>query len=209
MRKTITIGLILLIITVMTAGCGFLGNNKIGTKDPLRFKQEYEALNDDLKEDGTNEYTFLSIDEKNKIVYLAYEELTDFIKSKTGLLYFGRPGCPWCRLLLPDLLKYAQEDNIDIYYYDIEKDRDENNDNYKNILSMLGEYLPTDVVTQDEDDPDFDPGLKRVVLPQLFFIKNGEVKADLYLYRHEFLSNKESAKVIQLLRDSYATITSK
>jgi thiol-disulfide isomerase/thioredoxin len=203
------VGITLLVIAGITAGCGFFGNNKIGTKDPLRFKQEYEALNDDLKEDGTNEYTFVSVKEKNKIVYLTYDELIDFLGSKTGLLYFGRPGCPWCRLLLPALLQYAQDDNVDIYYYDIEKDRDENNDNYKNILAMLGEYLPTDIVTQDEDDPDFDPGLKRVVLPQLFFIKNGEVKTDLYLYRHEYLVNNESDNVIQLLRDSYASIASK
>jgi len=104
------------------------------------------------------------------------------------------------------MLDFAQEDKIQVYYYDIEKDRAENNDSYKNILSIFGEYLPADTVTQSEEDPDYDPGLKRVVLPQLFFIKKGDVKADLYLYMHEYLRDDDSAALKQLLRDNYDLI---
>jgi len=185
---------------------GIAGGAEINSS--LIFKEEYEALNDELNEDGANKYTVLSISENNSVVYLSYEGLIDFINNRTGLLYFGRPACPWCRLLVPHMLSFAKSGNTNIYYYNIERDRDENNDKYKSILSLLGEYLPIDTVTQNEDDADFNPELKRVVLPQLFFIKNGEVEADVNFFQHEYLVNNETEKVMQLLTDKYAPISS-
>ena len=211
MYKRIIIGISFLIMLGISMGCSSKNNNKSGsaeTIDSLRFKEEYEAINDELDDDGNAKYTFLSVNKENNIVYLTYEELLDFIESKTGLLYFGRPACPWCRLLVPHMLEFAQADNINIYYYDIENDRAENNENYKKILSILGDYLPTDTVTQNEDDLNFDPDLKRVVLPQLFFIKKGEIKADLLFFQHEYLRDDKPEEVIQLLRDSYSSTAS-
>jgi thiol-disulfide isomerase/thioredoxin len=214
MYKKIMVAVALLFIIGITSGCESpSGANAsspaaepIETEDSLRFKEELEALNSELNADGTNKYTSLSLDSINPINYLNYEELVDFIDHETGFLYFGRPGCPWCRLLIPIMLDYAKGKGICIYYYDIEKDRTDNSEEYKNILSLLGEYLPVDTVTQKEDDPDFDPELKRVVLPQLFFMENGKVKDSLYLYEHEFLQNKEIDKMKQLLDDAYRSI---
>lgn len=182
-------------------------NSTKAANDSQRFKEEYEALNEEKDEDGTNKYTSLTIDKDNNVIYLTYEELVSFLENKTGVLYFGRPGCPWCRLLTPYMLDFAEKANISIYYYNIEKDRDENNEKYKNIVSILGNHLPTvDTVTQKEGAPDFNPELKRVVLPQLFFIKDGEVKADMFMFQHEYLKNHESEKTMQLLWDKYAAI---
>ena len=199
------LGIIAIAVIGVVIGGYFLFRNT-ATKDALRFKEEYEALNSELNDDGSHKYTKLSIEKNNKIVYLSYEDVVDFANNGTGLLYFGRPGCPWCRLLVPTLLSFAKEKNINIYYYDIESDRDENNDKYKNILSLFGEYLPIDTVTQKEDDPDFDENLKRVVLPQLFFMKDGLVKDELYAYQHDYLKNNESNKMHQLLFDKYESI---
>jgi len=173
--------------------------------DALRFKQEYEALNGVLNDDGTNRYTYISIDDDNNIVYLTYDELVDFTSNGTGMLYFGRPGCPWCRILVPYLLEYAKEADINIYYYDIEQDRYENNEQYQHILRIFRGYLPADTVTQNEDDPDFNPGLKRMVLPQLFFMDNGTIRADMLMFRHEYLENDEPENIIRLLYTMHNT----
>ena len=205
-RKAICIWL-LLVVAATANGCYPSTDSILGISaadDSERLKKEYEALNSELNEDGTKKYSTVSIDKDNNIKYLTYEELIDFTANKTGLLYFGRPGCPWCRLLLPIMLDYAKENNVTVYYYDIENDRTENNERYKSILSLFSEQLPSDEVTQNEDDPDFDPDLKRMVLPQLFFMKAGEVRADLMMYQHEYLENDETEKVKQLLKDSYA-----
>ena len=207
-NRKVILGLAVILLIGIISGCSLLEGvfGSAATADSTRFKNEYEALNSEKNDDGTNKYTYLSIDKVNNVSILSYEDLMEFINSKTGLLYFGRPACPWCRLLVPMMLEYAKEDMVTIYYYDIEKDRDENNERYKSVLAVLGEYLPTDTVTQKEDDPGFDPDLKRVVLPQLFFIRDGEVKAELYFYQHEFLRDNDTANVKQMLRYSYDAI---
>jgi len=200
------VGMFLIIVFGITTGTNYLLSSRASdmvTEDSLRFKKEYEALNDELNDDGTNRFTYMSIREDNKVVYLSYEDLLDFTGSGTGLLYFGRPACPWCRLLIPHMLEFAHENSATIYYYDIEADRDENNEKYINILSIFRGYLPTDTVTQNEDDPDFNPGLKRMVLPQLFFVNNGAITADTLMFRHEFLEVDDSESVKQLLSDMY------
>jgi len=173
----------------------------------LRFKQEYEALNGVLNDDGAPQYAPLSIDEENNVVYMDYGELVGFLKNGTGLLYFGRPGCPWCRRLVPIMLDFASEENVSVFYYDIEQDRAENNESYKGVLALLGDYLPTDTVTQKEGDAGFDPNLKRVAMPQLFFIRDGKVVGGLFMFEHEFLKDSETGKVMKLLGDKYALVT--
>jgi len=172
----------------------------------LRFKQEYEALNGVLDDGGDPQYTPLSIGGDNNIVYMDFGEFIDFIENGTGLLYFGRPGCPWCRLLVPMMLEFADEDRANVFYYDIENDRAENNDSYKKVLAILGDHLPTDTVTQSEGDAGFDPGLKRVAMPQLFFLKDGKVVGGLSMFQHEFLKDNEKEKMKQLLKEKYALI---
>ena len=198
--------LLLVISILLISGCGVKEFKKQTEEDRIKFKTDIEALNDELDDNGLPVYKQLSIDEDNRIVYLTYDELVKFIDSGSGVLYFGRPGCPWCRLLIPYLLEFASDNDTYIYYYDIEADRTENNAKYKKILELLDEFLPVDTVTQSEDDEDFDKDLKRIVLPQLFFIKKGEVKDDTMLYEHEYLKNEEKEKTIDLLNSKYKSI---
>jgi thiol-disulfide isomerase/thioredoxin len=175
--------------------------------DGQRFKHEHEALNDVVDEDGERVYREMEINENNRIVYLSYDAFVDFMENGTGVLFFGRPGCPWCRRLIPTLLDFADEQNINIfYYYAIEQDREENNERYQHILALFDAYLPVDTSTQTEGDPDFDPNLKRVVLPQLFFVKNGEVVVSELMFNHEYLQNDDEESVRQLLLDNLNSI---
>ena len=204
MKRNFIISLIILISIGLIGGYFLIKNDS--KSDAIKFKNEYETLNTELDDEGNNKYTKISISKNNKIKYLTYDELIDFIDNKTGILYFGRPGCPWCRLLVPTVLDFAKENKINIYYYNIEKDREENNDKYKNILKLLNEYLPTDTVTQNQEDSDFNENLKRVILPHLFFIQKGQVKDEIMLYQHEYLKNKEDEKIKALLSEKYNTI---
>ena len=210
MRKALLSIVLAVLISAAFSSCASGGSEELdGLSDSLRFKMEYEALNYEQNDDGTNRYAYLSIDEDNNIVYLTYADLLDFIDNGVGLLYFGRPACPWCRLLVPHMLEFAKEADVPIYYYDIEADRAANNHRYRYLLSVFGDYLPTDTVTQNEDDPDFDPELKRVVLPQLFFMRNGEVQANVLMFQHEYLSDDDSEKINQILSDMHNAISSR
>ena len=79
-----------------------------------------EALNEMTDEDGEPLYKQLDIPEDNPVVILTYDEMREFLSRGSGLLLFSRPGCPWCRLLLPTLLEFAAERGIYIYLYDPE-----------------------------------------------------------------------------------------
>jgi len=201
----------LLIGLFLLTGCGIVSNKEDVFKeqsqgDGMKFKNQYEGINLEEDENGKKKYTSLSIDEDNKIVYLNYDEVVKLIKEGTGILYFGRPRCPWCRLLVPSFLEFANDKKVNIYYYDIEADRDANNDQYKEILSLLDKYLPIDTVTQTEYNPDYDSSLKRVVLPHLFFLKNGVVKDEILLYEHEYLKNNMPNEMKELLSTKYKSI---
>lgn len=43
--------------------------------------------------------------------------MVDFLTTGSGVLYFGFPECPWCRILLPSLLQVAEDTNQTVYYY--------------------------------------------------------------------------------------------
>ena len=212
MNRKVIIGIAIavLVIAGIAIGAWFLFREpgRAITADSLRFKEEYESRNNELDEEGNHIYLPLSIDKRNNVVYLSYEELLFFIEYRTGLLFFGNSGSEWCRMLAPSLLNFAMEDNVTIYYYDIEGDREENNDRYKKIISLLEEHLPTDTFSQSEGDPDFDPDLKILAVPHLFFFKIGEVKAEAMLYQHHYLSDNRADRVMQLLRDKFDTIAS-
>jgi len=204
MNKKVIIGLvigILVAIIIAIGVCAFIKSND----DGLRFKREYEALNGQYNKDG-DRYREISINRNNNVVYLTYDELVDFAANGTGLLFFGRPGCPFCRALVPTMLDFADEQDINIYYFNIEYDREANNERYQHILALFDEFLPTDTATQNEDDPDFNPNLKRVVLPHLFFLRDGIIKTDLALNNHDYLLNNDVENMRRLLLQANQTI---
>ena len=197
MKKLLGIILAILLVTGCASGVQFKKQTK---EDRIQFKEDYEKVNAELDADGDPLYKHLTIGEANNFVYLTYDEVLDFITNGTGILYLGRPECPWCRVLVPIMQDFAKEEKIYIYYYDIEADRNENNERYHKIIELMGDYLPIDTVTQKETDKNFNPKLKRVVLPQLFFMKGGKVKEDLMAYQHECLEKNQKDEMKALLK---------
>lgn len=196
--------------------CGFLlvgCNNKLWevTVDSTKFKNEYEALNKTENSSG-NLYLDINISESNPIKYLTYEETIEFIKSGDGILLFSRPGCPYCRGTINATFEFAKKNNIKtINYYNPEKIRELNNDEYKELLRLLDQYLLTDLVTQKENDENFDPNLKRLVVPDLFFINNGRVVSNYNETRAEYKENinqkqkEDFINKLQIRYDEYIT----
>jgi len=152
--------------------------------DAVKFKSEYEILND--KTEGNYEYLSISIDKDNPVKYLQDSEVDDFLNEGTGIIYFGFPKCPWCRNAVPVLLDAEKEKNInEIYYFNALDMRDikkldengnivttkEGTEEYKNIVNKLYDYL--DVYEGLNDD-----SIKRLYFPNIFFIQNGKVVAN-------------------------------
>ncbi|MBR6690011.1 MAG: hypothetical protein IKL65_01610 [Bacilli bacterium] len=189
--------MLLICLPILCAIAAIVGYLKVINKDTnidaIKFKEEYEALNgtvvyEDLK------YSNLNISENNPMKYSNYDELLDIIENKSGVIYLGFPGCPWCRSALPILLEAAKENEINtIYYLNILNERDayvvedgelvyqvDENGNekkgtkgYYKLLEALDEHLTEYVVSYK--DKEYETGEKRIYAPTVIFVRDGKV----------------------------------
>lgn len=161
--------------------------------DSVKFKEEYEKLNDKEATQG-KKYKKLEISDNNPIKYSNYDEIIDVIKNKTGIIYLGFPECPWCRTALPVLFEAANDNNIDtIYYLNIKNERDsyivkdgkltyatdangkeiKGTKGYFKLLEALDKHLSDYVITKDEKT--YKVGEKRIYAPSVIFVRDGKV----------------------------------
>ncbi len=146
--------------------------------DNYKFASEYNSLNGKKTESGK---TYLKVNIKtNNVKYTSYKEVFDILDSKTGIIYFGFPECPWCRNALPVLLEAADDQTI--YYFNNKEDRDtkelledgtvkttkESTKDYKKLIEKLGDYADTYDGLNDEN-------IKRLYYPTVLFVKNGKI----------------------------------
>lgn len=180
MKKIIVILLIVLVATMIT-GCK--------ESDGVKFKKEYESLNN--KEAFSPEYKYLEVNipKDNKIIYKSDSEIIDVIKNETAVIYFGFNSCPWCRSMVENLIKVTDDLNIkNVYYVDVKDIRDtlevDENGNilrtkswtpaYRELLTLLDEHLDYYVIT-DKDGNEVETKEKRIYAPNVVVVKDGKV----------------------------------
>ncbi len=182
--KKISIILLILILFVTLTGCS---SKKL--TDAMKFKNEYESLNNTTRESDGKKIRKVSIPEDNPIIYKKAPEIVDMINNKeTFIVYFGFADCPWCRSIIETLLEVAKDKNIDkIYYVDVKNIRDTKtiNENgeievtnkggkgYSDLLEKLDNVLEN--YTLKKDDEEIVAG-KRIYAPNVVVINKGEAK---------------------------------
>ena len=152
MKKRLLIlgGLVLIIVIGVIL---FLMFRNKDVKDNVRFAKEYG-----------------SVSEENVFVYKDIDEIIRIMEHGTGIVYLGFPECPWCNAYVKYLNEVALDVGIDeIYYYNILEDRTNNTDNYKKIVSILGDNLQYDK-----------EGNFRIFVPNVSFHIDGEVIGNDY-----------------------------
>lgn len=178
--KKVWIAILLMGAFVLT-GCNQTSQETL-TKDEMKFKKEYESLND--KKRGEHNVMSIKVPEDNQMKYVDSDEVIDILEHKTGVIYFGFPSCPWCRNIVPILIDAAKETGLEtIYYANLLEERDskhldedgnivvdqEGSENYHKIVDLLKDKLG--VYEGLEDD-----SIKRLYFPTLVFVKNGNVE---------------------------------
>lgn len=184
----LSVSVILLIATVV-----YKLNDKEEVEDPvvtdaMKFKEEYEGLNGKENDFGSK-YPTVEIDEDNAIKYSNASEVKKVVESGTGVIYLGYPTCPWCRSAVPALLHAASDAGIDtVYYINMSEHRDrysvndegdlvldeKGTDDYQILLEVFDEYLDQYYV-KDKDGNEIDTGEKRIYVPVVFFVREGEI----------------------------------
>ncbi len=192
---------IIILIIILVSGAIYLGMNWINIKDKnkketevtdaIKFKEEYEKLNNQVNPNNQKEYPKVSIPKDNVMTYLNVEEVLDLLDKKTGVIYFGYPECPWCRNAVPVLLDAALNTGLArIYYYNanqIKNIKEVNDDGniietqkakkgYQELLDALDSILEEYTLT-DKEGNTVSTGEKRIYVPLVVFVKDGQIVA--------------------------------
>lgn len=123
---------------------------------------------DEAKKDNYKfsvEYTKVPMD--NVFVYKSETEIIDILENGSGIIYLGFPECPWCQSYVVYLNEVAKDNGIEnIYYLNIKEMRANNTENYQKIVALIDSLLSVD-----------ENGNKRIYVPQVVFVKKGEIIA--------------------------------
>lgn len=193
MEKSNKIYMIVIIVcaALVIGLCGYaiITHKDEKISDAMKFKNEYEALNELVNENSNEEYVNVEIPEENPIAYKTGKEILDVLKNEDAIIYFGFAACPWCRNAVPVLIDVAKEMKQDkVYYVDILDIRDtykfsgsiepeqtkKGTDAYYEILEFLDDYLEEFYVKDDAGNM-YDTGVKRLYAPTVVGVKDGKV----------------------------------
>lgn len=164
--------------------------------DAVRFKEEYESLNNQDASDD-QKYRTLDIAVDNPFVYSSAEEIIKKMDEKeTFVVYFGFSSCPWCRSILEPLIESSKNHQVSkIYYVDVLEIRDtyklddnhqpkkvvEGSEGYNELLkrldSVLSDYMPLTYTYKDKKNnvktKEVEVNEKRIYAPNIVAVKDG------------------------------------
>lgn len=158
------------------------------SKDALKFKQEYEALNNTIRESDGATYNNVKISKNNPIKYIDCQEALEILKKEEAIIYIGAPWCPWCRNAIPVLFEAAKKQKVKtIYYLNLDNEKStfeiqdgtlvttkEGSADYYRLLEQLKDLL-TDYSLTDNDGKIYETGEKRIYIPYVIAVKDGEI----------------------------------
>lgn len=213
MKKIFRI-LLVIVITFLLTGCS---EKKEEQTDAIKFKEEYEKLNNQKRENDGKEIRKVSIPEDNPMVYATAEEIIKKMENKeTFAVYFGFNDCPWCRSIIEELIKAAKDSNVEkIYYVDVKEIRDvkeldeKNNivttkegDKYYLELIKKMENVLEDYTLTDKDGNQISTGEKRIYAPNLVGVSKGKA-LELEVGTSEKLENPYETLTEEMRKESY------
>jgi len=147
-QNWLILGLVVIIVLLVVLVIKTYNNKEEVESDAIKFSKEYTEVGED-----------------NLYVYRTNEETIKILENGSGVLLIGFPECPWCQRYAVYLNEVAKElDYEKIYYYNVLEDRKNNTEEYKKIVSLLEEQLQYD-----------EEGNKRIYVPAVIAIKNGEI----------------------------------
>lgn len=198
MKKSLILVVIIVVILGLVLGIGLLKKDKkevkkeeVKNEDAIKFKNEYESLNGKKVASGDHNYRTIIIDLDNPFIYQTAEDISERLdKEETFVVYFGFDSCPWCRSVLPTLVKVAKDLNVDkIYYVSVKDIRDtkevkengeiettkEGSEGYYELIDKMANVL-ADYTLTDSEDNEVKTDEKRIFAPNLVFVEKGEAK---------------------------------
>ncbi len=224
MKKKVVIGIILLVLLIGGIVGGSLyyykskDNNqeKTSNNDALKFKEEYEKLNNTVRASDKMTYKEIEISSNNPIKYIDTVEALDVLKEDKAIIYIGAAWCPYCRNAVNVLFDVAKKFDVKtIYYLNLDDEKDifeiqdgklvktkNGTDGYYKLLDALKDHLK-DYILYDDENAAYKTGEKRIYMPYVLGIKDGEIvseytweiKFDVGQTKYDKLTDKQNEKL--------------
>jgi len=106
-----------------------------------------------------------NIDNNNVFTYIYGSQTVDIIKNGSGIIFLGFPSNDWAKYYVKYLNEVLKENSVrKVYYYDLLKDRTKYTKYYRELESLLSDYLY-----------ELDNGVVRLSTPALIIVKNGKI----------------------------------
>ena len=185
MKKGLIILSIILLLVVTTTACK---KKEVKETDALKFKTEYESINNKTNKENNSKYRSVTIPENNPLVYSSAEKIIERINNEeTFIVYFGYKESSWCRSIIEQLVKAANNTDVTkIYYVDMKDIRDikeldekgkietiqEGTEGYLTLIELLKDVLPDYTLTKDSKK--IEVGEKRISDPSVIAISKGK-----------------------------------
>jgi len=156
--------------------------------DAVKFKKEYEELNDTIRQSDGAKYNNVSISENNPIKIVDAKGASEVLDKQNAVLYIGAGWCPWCRNAVPVLLDVAKNRDINtIYYLNLDDEKSlwdvvdgkavktkDGSKAYYELLEKLKDEL-TDYTLTGNKGKKLNTGEKRIYMPMVIAINDGKV----------------------------------
>ena len=97
-----------------------------------------------------------------------FEVIEEIFTDGDGAVLFSFPTCPWCQEVTSIINEAAEAVGIEVNYYDPKDSRESEDYIYEFIMSKVSDNL-TDV-----------DGEKRLLVPHMFYFKDGEIVYDQF-----------------------------
>ena len=206
-KKILIIIPLIVVAIILILGLYFVTRTK-KTSDAIKFKKEYETLNNTKTESGKT-IRSITISSSNPIIYKTEDEIVEMINNKeTFIVYFGFPSCPWCRSVLPNLLEAAKDLKLEkLYYVNVLDIRDKieykngklettkrGSEGYYELLKLLDNVLSDYSITDDKGN-EISAGEKRIYAPNVVGIVSGKAEK-----LTEGISKKQTDAYMKLTR---------
>lgn len=110
-------------------------------------------------------FEYSDIEENNVFIYMNSSDVFTYMKNKNIILLFGVKNSSWVGTYAKMVNEVAKEVGInEVYYYDVEEDRENNNATYESIVNYFENYTTV-----------LDNGETEIYGPTMVIKVNGEV----------------------------------
>lgn len=125
----------LITIVVLATGCSAKAEHPVASENEI---VEETSVKEVSNTEGVAQTEEANLKEK----FTEIDDIAILDEIKTGYIYFGRPDCPYCNIMEPILFEVLNELNLEIYYFETSKFKDDIN--FDEVLdNHLVEYVPT------------------------------------------------------------------